>query len=46
MKDVFARCFKKTAVQVCTVIIMCLSSCNNVYSRNMLQLPTFRESDL
>jgi hypothetical protein len=37
MKDVFARCFKKMAVQVCTVIIMCLPSCNIVYSHNMLQ---------
>jgi hypothetical protein len=36
MKDVFARCFNKTAVQVCSVIIMYLSSCNIVYSHNML----------
>jgi hypothetical protein len=32
IKDVFARCFKKTAVQVCTVIIMHLSSCIFMYS--------------
>jgi hypothetical protein len=38
MKDVFARCFKKTAVQVCTVIILCLSFCNIIYSRNMSQV--------
>ncbi len=39
MKEVFARCFKKTAVQVCTVIIMELSSCNIVYSLILLQTP-------
>jgi hypothetical protein len=36
MKDVFARCFKKTAVQVCIVIIMHLSSCIFMYSRIVL----------
>jgi hypothetical protein len=30
---VFARCFKRTAVQVCTVNIMCLTSRNVMYSR-------------
>jgi hypothetical protein len=45
MKDIFARCFKKTAVQVCTVINMHLSSCNIVYSSNVLQFPAPRESD-
>ncbi len=40
MKDIFARCFKKTAVQVCTVIyalclvILCAYvSCSNSASR-------------
>ncbi len=46
MKDVFARCFKKMAVQVCTVIIICSISRNVMYSRNILSFPTFRESDL
>ncbi len=45
MKDVFVRCFKKIAVQVCTLIIICLTSCNVMYSRNMLQFHMFRESD-
>jgi hypothetical protein len=31
--------------QVCTVIIICLASCNVMYSHNMLQFPTFMESD-
>jgi hypothetical protein len=46
MKDLFARCFKKTAVQVCTVIDIWLTSCNVMYPWNMLQYPTSRESDL
>jgi hypothetical protein len=44
MKDVFARCFKKTAVQVFTVIICirCLViSCIHV----CVAIPAFRESD-
>ncbi len=45
MKDGFARCFKKTTVQVCTVIIMYLSSCNVMYSRIELLFLAFRESD-
>ncbi len=45
MKDVFARCIKKMAVQVCTVIIKCSISCNAMYSHNMLKFLTFRESD-
>jgi hypothetical protein len=36
MKDVFARCSKKMAVQVCTVIIVCSFSCNVVCFHNML----------
>jgi hypothetical protein len=36
MKDIFARWFKKTAVQLCTVNIMHLSSCNIMYSHIML----------
>jgi hypothetical protein len=45
MKDVFARCFKKTAVQVCTVNIMHLSSCNVMYSHVVLLIPVSRESN-
>jgi hypothetical protein len=44
MKDVFVRCFKKTADQVC--IMMCLTSCNIMYPRYVLPFPMFRESDL
>jgi hypothetical protein len=39
MKDVFARCFKKMAVQVCTVIIICSFSCIVMRSCNMLAIP-------
>ncbi len=46
MKDVFTRCFKKTVVQVCTIIIMHLLSRNVMYSCIVLLFPAFRESDL
>jgi hypothetical protein len=41
MKDVFARCFKKTAVQVCTVIIC---SCHLVMSCNSCIMLLFLHS--
>jgi hypothetical protein len=31
---------QKTAVQVCTVIVICLTSCNVMYPHNVLQFPT------
>jgi hypothetical protein len=39
MKDVFTRCSKKMAVQVCTVIIICSFSCKFMCSCNMLAIP-------
>jgi hypothetical protein len=39
MKDIFARCSKKMAVQVCTVIVKYSFSCNVMCSRNMLAIP-------
>jgi hypothetical protein len=38
MKDVSARCPKKMAVPVCTVIIVCSFSCNIVSFHNMLAI--------
>jgi hypothetical protein len=38
MKNVFASCSKKMAVQVCTVIIVCSFSCHVMCSRNMLAI--------
>jgi hypothetical protein len=38
MKDIFTRCSKKIAVQVCIVIIVCSFSCNIICFHNMLSI--------